>query len=234
MVKPGDYRAAVYIFENVRACRVKVGMTINVVRLRLKDVDRLWSGWKPTCQLCGSRRLADKNGLFPKHVVSGKSCAGGHELPLEKDVSIAESHLENLRETLLELSGSEKGSAAREMKTLKKRIERFRNYKKPEGVWQFGVAYRTSSADHVESLSHEILSKQLDKQAPLGEVFCCSLSEAMKAVESALSQLGLLDEVGIEPRDDYVSAEYGECIVCGGQLTNRGSCPECAQKFRNT
>ena len=233
MVESRHQHGVVYIFENAKARRVKVGTTGNDVRLRLKDVDRLWSGRKPTCQICGGRRLADIDGLFPKHVVSGRSCPGGSELPLEKDVSVAESHLESLRQTLPDLSGSEKGSAAREIKTLEKRIEQFRNYKQPEGMWQFGVAYYTNSAGHIESLSHEILSEHLDKQAPLGEVFCCSLSEATAAVESALSQLDLLDAVRKETRDDTTSAEYGECIICGGQLTNRGSCTECAQKFRN-
>ena len=227
------HRDAVYVFENVRASRVKVGVTINDIRLRLKDVDRLWSGMKPTCQICGSRRLADRDGLFPRHVVSGRSCPGGGELPLEEDVSTAESHLETLREIFPELSGSEKASVYREIKTLERRIEQFRDYKKPEGIWQFGAVYYTKSAGQIESLSHEILSEYRDEQAPLGEVFCCSLSEAMAAVESALGQLNLLDEVRKETRDDTTSAEYGECIVCGGQLTNRGSCPECAQKFRN-
>lgn len=233
MVESRHQLGVVYILENAKARRVKVGTTGNNVRLRLKDVDRLWSGRKPTCQICGGRRLADIDGLFPKHVVSGRSCPGGSELPLEKDVSIAEPHLESLRQALPELSGSEKGSAAREIKTLEKRVEQFRNYKQPEGMWQFGVAFYTNSAGRIELLSHEILSEHLDKQAPLGEVFCCSLSEATAAVESALNQLDLLDAVRKEIRDDTTSAEYGECIICCGQLTNRGSCPECAQKFRN-
>ena len=233
MVDFRHYRDAVYIFENVRACRVKVGVTTNDVRLRLKDVDRLWSGRKPTCQICGSRRLSGRDGLFPKHVVSGRSCPGGKKVPLEKDVSVAESHLESLRQILPELSGSEKGSAAREIKTLGKRIEQFQNYKQPEGMWQFVVAYYTKSAGHIESLSHEILSEQLETQAPWGEVGGCSLSEATAAVESALNQLGLLNSARKEIRDDTTSAEYGECIICGGNLTKRGSCPDCAHRFRS-
>lgn len=233
MVDSRHHLDAVYIFENVRACRVKVGVTSNDVRLRLKDIDRLWSGRKPTCQICGGRRLADRDGLFPKHVVSGRSCPGGGKLPLEKDVSIAESRLEGLRQTLPELSGSEKGSAAKEIKTLEIRIEQFRDYKQPEGMWQFGAAYYTKSAGHIESLSHETLAEHLDRQAPLGEVFCCSFSEATAAVESALSQLDLMDLVRKETRDDTTSAEYGECVICGGPLTKRGSCPECAQRFRD-
>lgn len=233
MVDSRHCRNAVYIFQNVRACRVKIGATTNDVYLRLKDVDRLWSGKKPTCQICGGRRLADRDGFFPKHVVSGRSCPGGEKLPLEKDVSIAEAHLGILRQALPKLSGSQKGSATREVKSLEKRIRQFRNFKHPEGIWQFGVAYYTESAGHIESLSHEILSRYLDTQAPLGEVFCCSLAEATEAVEAALSQMGLLDQVWIETRDDTTSAGYGECITCGGQLTKRGSCPECTQRFRD-
>lgn len=227
------HRDAVYIFENVRACRVKVGMTCGDVYLRLSDVGRKWSGRKPTCQICGSRRISGRDGLFPEHVVSGRSCLGGHKLPLEKDVSVAESYLQSLMQTLPELSGSEKRSAARQIKTLEKRIEQFRNYKQPEGMWHFGVAYYTDSAGEVESLSHEVLSEHLDAHAPLGEVFCCSLPEAVAAVESVLSKLNLLGAVTKETRDDTASTEYGECIICGGQVTKRGSCPECANRVRN-
>lgn len=234
---------AVYILENAKARRVKVGVTganINSVLGRLKDADIKWSGKKATCQVCGARRLASKDGLMPQHpgfipqfVDSRRICLGANELPLEKDVRIAESHLERQKQALHKLSGSEKGSVARQTKTLEKRIELYRDYQQPEGIWQFSTAFYTDCAGQVELLSHEILSEHLDKQAPLGEVFCCSLSEAMAAVESALSQLELLDAVRKETRDDTTSAEYGECIICGGQLTNRESCPECAQKFRN-
>jgi hypothetical protein len=227
-----DHHSAVYIFENAKAARVKVGVTCNDVRLRLKDVDRLWSGRKPTCQICGGRRLADGNELFPKHIVSGRNCLGGRKLPLEKDVSIAEYHLESLVQTLPDLSGADKGSVAREIKSLERRIEQFRDYTQPEGIWRFGMAYYTEAAGHIESLSHEILSAHLDTQAPLGEVFCCSLPEAAAAVESALSQMDLLDAVRKETRDDTTSAEFGECIICGGHLTKRSSCPMCSRRFR--
>jgi hypothetical protein len=59
-------------------------------------------------------------------------------------------------------------------------------------VWQYRVGYFTECAEQVELLSHEILAGQLDAAAPFGEVFFCSVSEAMSAVETALSQLGLL------------------------------------------
>ena len=233
MVESHLHQGAVYILENAKAQRVKVGMTINDVRLRLKDVDRMWSGRKPACQICGGRRLASKDGLIPQHLVSGKKCLGGKKLPLEKDVSIAESHLERLKQAVPELSGSEKASAAREIMTLEERIELYRDYQQPKDIWQFSTAFYTDCAGHVESLSHEILAEHLDAQAPIGEVFCCSVSEATAAVESALNQLGLLDSARKETRDDTTSAEYGECAICGGKLTKRGSCPDCAQRFQS-
>jgi len=223
MVESRLQLGAVYILENAKARRVKVGVTganINSVLGRLRDVDIKWSGKKATCQVCGARRLASKDGLMPQHpglipqfVDSRRICLGANELPLEKDVRIAESHLERQKQALHKLSGSEKGSVARQTKTLEKRIELYRDYQQPEGIWQFSTAFYTDCAGQVELLSHEIL--------------------ATAAVESALNQLDLLDAVRKEIRDDTTSAEYGECIICGGQLTNRGSCPDCAQKFRN-
>ena len=59
-------------------------------------------------------------------------------------------------------------------------------------MWQFSTAFFTERAEQVELLSHEILEDHLDKTAPFGEVFCCSVSEATEAVETALRQLGLL------------------------------------------
>jgi hypothetical protein len=60
-------------------------------------------------------------------------------------------------------------------------------------VWQFGIGFYTECAEQVELLSHEILAERLDKAAPFGEIFCCSVAEATEAVESALSRLGLID-----------------------------------------
>jgi len=187
---------AVYIFENSKVQRVKVGTTImstsNVVT-RLRDVNDKWLERKVTCQICGERRLANFAGFVPQHVVSGIVCPGGNELPLEKDVTLAESYLENMKNRLSELSGSEKGSATRIVNNLEKRIERYRHYNRPVGEWQFRVIFYTKCAEQVELLSHKILEEYLDKLAPFGEVFCCSVSVATKAVETALSQLGLLN-----------------------------------------
>ncbi len=231
MVEFRHQYGAVYVLENAKARRVKVGMTINNVVDRLRDVNDKWLSMKVACQICGARRLASKDGLMPQHVVSGRDCPGGNELPLEKDVLIAESHLERLKQALHELSGSEKGSAARKLKNLEKRIELYRDYHQPVGIWQFSTAFYTNCAEQVELLSHEILAERLDRQAPFGEVFCCSVSEASEAVESALSRLGLLQSARKEIRDDNTSEEYGKCVICDNNLTKRGTCPDCTQRF---
>ena len=187
---------AVYILENSKAQRVKVGMTGNFtvdVVDRLRDVNNKWLGINATCQICGGRRLINASGLIPQHVVSGIDCSGGNALPLEKDVALAESYLENIKNRRNELSGNEKGSVTRIIKTLEKRIELHRYCERPTGMWQLSTAFYTECAGEVESLSHEILAERLDKAAPFGEVFCCSVSEATEAVETALSQLGLLN-----------------------------------------
>lgn len=184
----------VYVFENSKAQRVKVGMTgigVNNVDDRLRDVNDMWLERKVTCQICGGR-LLNIGGLVPQHVKSGKRCPGGCALPLEKDVALAESYLENTKNRLGGLADSEKGSATRIVNTLAKRIERYRRHNRQVGEWEFRVAFYTEGVAEVESLSHKILAEHLDKLAPFGEVFCCSVSEATKAVEAALSQLGLL------------------------------------------
>ena len=187
----------IYVFENSEAQRVKVGMTgigVNTVADRLRDVNDMWLERSVTCQICG-RRLVNIGGLVPQHVGwngSVKGCPGGRALPLEKDVALAESYLENIRNRLSELAGSEKGSATRIVSTLEKRIERYRHHNRQVGEWEFRVAFYTEGVAEVESLSHKILAERLDKLAPFGEVFCCSVSEATEAVETALSRLGLL------------------------------------------
>ena len=183
---------AVYILENSKAQRVKVGMTINDIALRLADVNDMWLGRTLTCQICGGR-LGHVGGRVPQHVVSGIRCSGGNALPLKKDVALAESYLVGLKGRHGGLSASEKGSVTRIINTLERRIELYRRYERPIGVWQFSVAFHTESAEQVELLSHEILAERLDKAAPFGEVFCCSVTEATEAVESALSRLGLRD-----------------------------------------
>ncbi len=188
------YHGAVYIFENSAVQRVKIGMTaigVNDVADRLRTFNDMWLERKVTCQVCGGR-LLNIMGLVPQHVKSGRGCSGGNALPLEKDVALAESYRENIISRLGQLSGSERNSAVRIVNTLEKRIERYRHYPRPVGEWQFMAAFYTEGVEKVEYLTHKILAERHDKQAPFGEVFCCSASEATEAVETALSHLGLL------------------------------------------
>jgi hypothetical protein len=194
-------RGAVYILENIEAQRVKIGMTINDVALRLRDANDMWLEHKITCQICGGRRLAKMSGysignafaprLVPKHVVSGVNCPGGDALPLEGDITLARTHLEKLKLRIAEVSGSEKGSMARQINKLEERIRLRRQHVRGLGSWRIGTIYHTECAEQVELLSHKFLAERLDRTAPIGEVFGCSISEARVAVERAMSQLGL-------------------------------------------
>ena len=189
-------REAIYIFENPKAQRVKVGYTggLTGVGGRLKDINDMWRAIKVTCQVCGTR-LHNVGRLVPKHPKnSPRACPGGNALPLERDVSLAESHLEEMKKNILAMCGTEKGSTTRRINTLEKRIEKYRNHfnHQPVGNWQFIIAYYTESANQIELRAHELLAPYLDKAAPFGEVFCCSVSETTEAVETALSESGLL------------------------------------------
>lgn len=233
MVEFRYLRGVVYIFENSKAQRVKVGMTINNAVDRLRDVNDKWLEIKVTCQVCGGRRLINAEGVVPHHVECGISCPGGNALPLEKDVTLAESYLENMKSRLGELSGSEKGSVTRKIKTLENRIGLYRNYNPPIGVWQLSTAFYTECAEQVELLSLKILAERLDKAAPFGEVFSCSVSDATEAVETALGQLGLLHSARKEIKEYITSEKYGKCVICGNNLTETGTCPGCIQHFSN-
>ncbi|KKN63476.1 hypothetical protein LCGC14_0501370 [marine sediment metagenome] len=57
------------------------------------------------------------------------------------------------------------------------------------------------------------------------------MAEATNAVEAALNQIGVLQSAKKETRDDNISEKYGECVICGNKLTERGACIECIQRF---
>jgi len=224
-------RGTVYILENPKAQRVKIGMTINDAADRLKSVNDMWLECKATCQICGGRRLVNDKGLIPKHVISGRSCPGGDASPLEKDVSLAEEYLDNLKKNHCKLTGSEKGATTRIVNNLEKRIELHRNHDLLVGMWQISTVFYTDCAEEVELLSHEILAGRLDTRALFGEVFCCSVSEATEAVESALTQLELLHSAKKEVKGCTTSEKYGKCIICGKNLTETGACRVCKKRF---
>lgn len=182
---------AVYVLENLKAQRVKVGMTINSVAVRLNDANDKWAERKGTCQICGGR-LVLAGGRIPKHVLSGINCDGGNYLPLESDVSLSEAFVEALRLQQKALSGSEKNSVSRKIKTLERRICQYRNHRRHTGSWRIHTVYYTECAEQVELLSHELLGEFLDVSAPFGEVFSCPVSVATDAIEIVLNRLGLL------------------------------------------
>lgn len=185
---------SVYVLVNTTAKRSKVGMTgigVNDVAERLRDINEMWSERKVTCQIC-SGRLLNMGGQVPSHVKSGARCRGGSAPPLEKSVALAEKEMEETKARLSSLLGSEKGSATRIVNTLAKRIEQYRCYSRPVGEWEFSVAYFTEGVAEVEALAHQKLTASADLQAPFGEVFCCSATEAAEAIECAMSELGLL------------------------------------------
>jgi len=183
---------AVYILENTEARRVKVGMTglgTSSVESRLREVNDKWLERKVTCQICGTR-LNNVAGRVPTHQISGNRCIGGGEWPLEKNVDVAALSRKSLQSQLSDLTGADLGAAVRRIKTLTSRIEKYREHKSPVGCWEFRIAFYTASAAEVERLSHKKLAAQADEAAPIGEVFCCSVTDAMAAVEAALVEAG--------------------------------------------
>jgi len=190
MVEFRKMYGAVYILENPEAQRVKIGMTINDVGLRLRVVNDMWLGRRGTCQICGGR-LNIVGGRVPRHPGYSRPCPGGDALPLEKEVALAETHLGKMKNRLAELSGDEKASATRRIKTLERRIGIHRHQTLAVGIWQLGATVYTECAEQVELLTHEILADRLDEAVLFGEVFCCSVPEAKEAIENALAQMGL-------------------------------------------
>jgi hypothetical protein len=191
MIELHQFVGVVYILVNVDARRVKVGTTTNDPADRLRAVNDMWHGRTGTCQICGGRLVITARGQIPWHVVSGRRCIGGLASPLEKEVALAERYLSSMQRRLGDLSGVEKGSVGRKIKTLERRIATYRRLPGAEGTWQLSAAIYTERAGEVELLSHAILKERLDKTAPFGEVFCCSVSEAKTAIEAAQIQLGL-------------------------------------------
>ena len=215
---------AVYILENTKAQRVKVGMTINNPDARLMDVNDKWLGLKATCQICAARRIVMGDKKFPKH---GHFCKGGNALPLEKDATLAKSHLAQMKR----LRSAGNTSVTIQINSLEKKIQLYRHYQQPLARWQLNTTFYTENAEGVELRSHEVLADYLDKLAPIGEVFSCSVAEATEAIESVLSEFGLLEAARKEVRNDNTSKEYGNCSMCGENLTERGACLECSRAF---
>ena len=127
----------------------------------------------------------------PEFVVGAAGCAGTHEQPLKQSSHVAQKHLAALKDRVGGLTGVRKGSITRMITTLERRIAAPRHHDNSSGLWQVHTTYVTESAERVERIAHSLLSEVLDHEAPIGEVFRCSVSQAVAAVEKALSQLGL-------------------------------------------
>ena len=199
----------VYILENKVAQRVKVGTTNNTTQERLRAIRANWHGLSATCQVCGTRRGITGNARFnhedchmsvvmPKHPSNGThathpdsrfNCLGSGALPIELDTSLAEKYLSDLKTNHSSLSGSEKSSNTKMINTLEARIGRYKALGQAEGDWVIAREFK-ESGENVERLAHEILKGTLDTDAPIGEVFKCSVEEAVSAVEEAIGRLG--------------------------------------------
>ena len=199
----------VYVLENRVAQRVKVGTTTKPTRERLRAIRANWQGLSATCQVCGTRRGITGNALFnhedchmsvvmPKHPSNGTHAThpdsrfkrlGSRALPLELDTSLAEKYLSDLKTNHSSLSGFEKSSNTKMINTLEARIGRYKGMGQAEGDWVIAREFK-GSGENVEHLAHEILKDAPDTDAPIGEVFKCSVAEAVSAVEEAIGRLG--------------------------------------------
>jgi hypothetical protein len=203
-----DMKGTVYILANLEAGRVKVGMTINSPELRLKNFNDIWWGKKVTCQVCGDR-VFNMGMRIKKHRAESRDCPGGGQLPIERDVALAEAHLNDLERRARSLSGNQRSSVTRKINKLKERIERYRYYEPPVGDWSINTTFITESAERVEQVAHERLADHLDTDAPFGEVFRCSPSDAKEAIVAVLSELGLLESARKEAPKPSTLSGYG-------------------------
>ena len=198
----------VYVLENKVAQRVKVGTTNNTSEERLRAIRANWHGLSTTCQVCGTRRDITSSARFnhegchmsvvmPKHPSNGThathpdsrfKCLGSGALPLELDTSLAEKYLSDLKTNHSSLSGTEKSSRTKMINTLEARISRYKGMGQ-KGDWVIAREFE-GSGENVERLAHEILRDALDTDAPIGEVFKCSVAEAVSAIEEAIGRLG--------------------------------------------
>jgi len=64
----------------------------------------------------------------------------------------------------------------------------------PLSFWQYRCSYQTYKFEEVEKLAHKYLNDYLDKEAPIGEVFNCSVDIAISGVEDALKDLDLFEQ----------------------------------------
>ena len=73
----------------------------------------------------------------------------------------------------------------------------------PLSFWQYRFSFKTSEFEEVEKLAHKYLNEYLDKEAPIGEVFNCSVDKAINAVEDALKDLDLFEQAERFDKETY-------------------------------
>jgi len=176
----------IYILDNPKARRVKVGMSINSPELRLKMHNDHWLGITSTCQICLTRRLTGPDGRVPKH-----NCRGAGELPLERDTTLAREKLEEMKAYEASL-GKPKKRPSKRIQTFERRIPIYETHfaSQPE-PWVLVDTVRVDDVEAAEKVVHQLLSEFLDTEALIGEVFICSVEQARKALSDALETSGL-------------------------------------------
>ena len=73
----------------------------------------------------------------------------------------------------------------------------------PLSFWQYRCSFKTSHFVEVEQLAHKYLNEYLDKEAPIGEIFNCSVDKAINAVEDALMDLNMFEEAERFDKETY-------------------------------
>ena len=100
------------------------------------------------------------------------------------------------------MTGGSVWDRVREINRTNPDIEYFNGDKNlPLAFWQYRCSFKTSEQYEVEQLAHKYLDKYLDKEAPIGEVFNCSVDKAINAVEDALKDLNLFEQAERFDRD---------------------------------
>jgi hypothetical protein len=181
--------AYVYILQNKEVQRIKIGATLNHPNDRLVDIARMWRSFKGRCPICLNWRMLNK-GILPRHVLSGNHCSGSGELPLERSTHLAEKQLIDLQERLPQLRGRDLNYATKRIKNLLKVLQNYKENPVRLGKWELITSYKTDSAYLIEKVVHKALATHLDKTAPFGEVFLCSVDEAVSVIEEAIKVHG--------------------------------------------
>jgi len=180
-------RGSVYVLVNPEAQRVKIGVTINKVEDRLRDVNDMWLGRKGSCQVCATRLVLFRNRV-PPH---GRGCKGAYLPALETDSTLSAKRLAYMKSRLESLPGVERAAVRQKIRRLERVLASSPHSTRVVGSWSAAAAVETECAEAVERLAHSFVADRLDRTAPIGEVFACSVAEAVDAIHRARVELGL-------------------------------------------